>query len=151
METRFIADAMLGKLSKWLRILGYDTVYQSSCEQGTVRRSIEEGRILLSRRALILGHYPGAIRLSSYYVGEQLHELVKRRVIESSPSKWFRRCLICNVPLRKAVGEISMESVPDYVLLHKISEIHWCPSCRRIFWAGTHREKMLRQLEKWGF
>jgi uncharacterized protein len=151
METRFIVDAMLGRLSKWLRVMGYDTHYQMSYEEETIRRSIQEGRILLSRRTGISEEHPGAITVHSHHVGEQLQELVEKDVLTPRRTEWFRRCLVCNVPLRKAAGEISMESVPDYVLHHQIPDIRWCPACRRLFWAGTHRENMIRQLEKWGF
>jgi uncharacterized protein with PIN domain len=150
METRFTADAMLGKLSKWLRIMGYDAHHQMSYEQATIQRSIQEGRVFLSRRARISEEHPDAIWLRSDHVGEQLRELVGRDVLRPYRADWFRRCLVCNVPLRKAPGEISMESVPDYILHHKNSDIRWCPACRRLFWAGTHRENMIRQLEKWG-
>jgi uncharacterized protein with PIN domain len=151
METRFIADAMLGRLSTWLRVMGYDARYQMSYEEETIRSSVQEGRIFLSRRAQISKEHPGAIWMHSHHVGEQLRELVERGVLRPRRTEWFRRCLVCNVPLRKAAGEISMESVPDYVLHHQISDIRWCPACRRLFWAGTHRENMIRQLEKWGF
>ena len=151
METRFIADAMLGRLSTWLRVMGYDTHYQMSYEEESIRRSVQEGRILLSRRARISDKHPGAIWVHSHHVGEQIRELAQAGVLKPRRTEWFRRCLVCNVPLRKAAGEISMESVPDYVLHHQISDIHWCPACRRLFWAGTHKENMIRQLEIWGF
>lgn len=151
METKFVADVMLGRLSKWLRVMDYDTYYQRSLEEETLRRSIEEGRIFLSRRAQISKQVPGAIWILSNHVGEQLRELAQKGILWPHRSKWFRRCIVCNVPLRKAAGEISMESVPDYVLQHKILDISWCPVCHRLFWAGTHREKMTRQLEEWGF
>jgi uncharacterized protein with PIN domain len=151
METRFIADAMLGRLSKWLRVMGYDTDYQMFYEEESIRRSIQEGRVFLSRRARISEVHPGVIWVHSDAVGEQLRELVARDVLRPSRTEWFRRCLVCNVLLRKAAGEISMESVPDYVLHHQMSDIRWCPACHRLFWAGTHRENMILQLEKWGF
>jgi hypothetical protein len=142
---------MLGKLSKWLRIMGHDTYYQVSYEEEAIQKSIQEGRVFLSRRARISEEHTGALRVHSAHVGQQLRELVERDVLTLNRAEWFRICLVCNVPLRKAAGEISMESVPDYVLHHKSSDIRWCPACRRLFWAGTHRENMIRQLEKWGF
>lgn len=151
MEPRFVADAMLGRLSRWLRVLGYDTDYQRFYEEETIRRSIREGRIFLSRRARISEARPGALWVRSHQVGEQLRELAERDLLRSNRTEWFCRCILCNVPLRKAADDISMESVPDYVLQHQISDIRWCPGCRRLFWAGTHRENMIRQLERWGF
>lgn len=151
METRFTADAMLGRLSKWLRVMGYDTHHQMSHDEEAVLEAIQEGRVFLSCRAGISDEHPGIVRVLSHRVGEQLRELVERKVLSPRRTEWFQRCLICNVPLRKAAGEISMESVPDYVLHHESSDIRWCPACRRLFWAGTHKENMIRQLEKWGF
>ena len=151
MEKRFVADAMLGRLSKWLRVLGYDTDFQAFYEEETVRRSIREGRIFLSRRARISEEHLGAIWIRSHHVGEQLRELAEGGILTPNRTEWFCRCVLCNVLLRKAADDISMESVPDHVLHHQTWDISWCPVCRRLFWPGTHKENMIRQLEKWGF
>ncbi len=87
METRFIADAMLGRLSTWLRVMGYDTHYQMSYEEETIRRSVQEGRILLSRRARISDKHPGAIWVHSHHVGEQIRELARKRRSEAPPHR----------------------------------------------------------------
>ncbi len=150
-ETRFGADSMLGRLSKWLRVMGYDTHYQSFYDDEAVVRLTKEGRIFLSRRTSVLERYSGAIRIYSDHVGEQLRELVHSGILKPDHSRWFRRCLVCNAPLQDTPPLLSMESVPDYILQQGGANIRSCPACRRLFWAGTHRENMIRQLERWGF
>ncbi len=142
---------MLGKLSKWLRVMGYDTHYQSFYDEETLERLTREGRIFLSRRTGIPERYSGAVRIYSDHVAEQLHELVQCGILKPDHSRWFRRCLVCNVPLQDTSSPLSVESVPDYILQQGGSDIRSCPVCCRLFWAGTHRENMIRQLEKWGF
>jgi uncharacterized protein with PIN domain len=85
METRFIVDAMLGRLSTWLRVMGYDTHYQMSYEEETIRRSVQEGRILLSRRARISEEHPGAIWMHSHHVGER--GISGKRCSEAPPNR----------------------------------------------------------------
>ena len=131
--------------------MGYDTLYPVPYEGGTIRRSLREGRVFLSRRSLICDEHPGALWVKSHHVGGQLRELAEKGKLRPRRADWFRLCLLCNVPLRKATGDISMENVPDHVLHHKGSGIRWCPACHRLFWPGTHQENMIRQLEKWGF
>jgi uncharacterized protein with PIN domain len=151
METRFIADVMLGRLSKWLRVLGYDAYYQSHYKKGLLERFVAEGRRLLSRRAKLVEQYADAVWIQSDRVHEQLQELEAKIGLATDRSKWFSRCLLCNVPLQKASSEASLESVPDYILHQEIPAIHSCPVCGRLYWPGSHRRRMTLQLEEWGF
>ena len=141
---------MLGKLSKWLRVLGYDTHYQSCYNEGALKKLAEEGRKLLSRRMQIRKLYSNALWLHSDHVLEQLLQLKETGALITDRSKWFTRCLVCNVPLTDAPVEAYVESVPDYILHQRISNLRLCPVCHRFFWPGSHREKMIHQLEEWG-
>jgi uncharacterized protein with PIN domain len=148
---KFLADSMLGRLAKWLRIMGYDTHYQSFYAMGDFGPLVRDERILLSRHAKTTDQYPGSLMLSSDHVKKQLHEIRTWFQLEPDRCRWFTRCLICNVPLEKTqVGDIRL-NVPDYVLYEKPTQIRFCPSCGRHFWPGSHRERMIRQLENWGF
>ncbi len=151
METRFIADVMLGRLSKWLRVMGYDAYYQSHYKEGVLERFVGEGRRLLSRRAKLVEQYANAVWIKSDHVHEQLQELKAKMGLTTDRSKWFSRCLLCNVPLQKASSEASVESVPDYILHQEVPDIHSCPVCGRLYWPGSHRTRMTLQLKEWGF
>ncbi len=141
---------MLGKLAKWLRVLGYDTLYQPFYKEGIIAESVREGRKLLSRHKPTVARYTNSVLIHADHVKDQLCELLKGGTITSDRSEWFSRCLLCNIPLEDAKGADVRENVPEYVFYQSASEISFCPSCGRYFWPGSHRERMVRQLEEWG-
>lgn len=147
----FVADSMVGKLAKWLRVLGYDTHYQRSYGPGVIDRLVREKRYLVSRHKDTVDLYNRAVLLHSNRVGEQLDELRERIPFRSDRSQWFSRCLICNVPLKGVSEDEAQENVPEYTFFQNITRIRSCPSCGRYYWPGSHRIRMVRQLEKWGF
>ena len=148
---KFLADSMLGKLAKWLRIMGYDTHYQSFYKKEAIGPLVQDGRALLSRHKMTMARYPGALLILSDHVEGQLHEIRNGFQLEPDRLRWFTRCLICNVLLKKTQVEHLRLNVPDYVLYENLAQIRFCPSCGRHFWPGSHRERMIRQLENWGF
>jgi uncharacterized protein with PIN domain len=151
MTARFVADGMLGKLAKWLRILGYDTHYQPFYQGMVMGKYIEDGRLILSRRRSITEQYPGSFLITADKVKAQLDELQKSSYIKSDRSMWLTRCLICNVQLQKAIPESAQDKIPEYVF-HQIHEdVKICKSCGRFFWPGSHRDNIIHQLELWGF
>ena len=149
MEAKFVADSSLGKLAKWLRVMGYDTIYQSFYKEETIRELIQKGRTLLSRQQATVTQHPASLLIRSDHVEAQLHEMKHTGAITPDRSKWFTRCLICNVLLKEA--HATPQNVPEYVFHQSRLLIRFCPSCGRYFWPGTHRERMNRQLEEWGF
>jgi uncharacterized protein with PIN domain len=151
MDTRFLADVMLGRLSKWLRVMGYDAYYLSHYREGLLERLVGEGRRFLSRREKLVEQYPDAVWIQSDHVHEQLQELKDKAGLATDRSKWFTRCLLCNALLKKASPETSLESVPDYILHQEVPGIRSCPVCGRLYWPGSHRTRMALQLKKWGF
>jgi hypothetical protein len=150
-DPRFIADAMLGRLAKWLRVMGYDALYRQCRDPEGINQLVAEGRILLSRRRGILERHETAVLLTADRVGGQLLELKHRLHLSPDPVDWFTRCIRCNRPLEMVSRERAREGVPDYVFQQAGPDIRFCPSCERFFWPGSHRERMLRQLETWGF
>jgi uncharacterized protein with PIN domain len=150
MEDRFVAEPMLGKLAKWLRVMGYDAIYKCSYREEDLSRFMAEGRRLLSRRLKARAGIPGLILIRSEHVGEQLKELGNLGYLKLDRSRFFTRCLVCNVTLKEADPEVARASLPDYVFHENPSGILCCPGCGRFFWSGTHRGKMLSQLEEWG-
>ena len=151
METKLLADTMLGRLARWLRIMGYDIHFQSSYPEGAMHALIQEGRRPLSRGQGLQRLFPDVLIIHSNRVENQVHEAVQGLGLVPDRSRWFTRCLVCNVPLTEAGFEERLENVPDYVLYENPSGIRHCACCSRYFWPGTHREKMLRKLEEWGF
>ncbi|MCK5254763.1 MAG: hypothetical protein KAQ81_01980 [Deltaproteobacteria bacterium] len=149
---RFVADVMVGKLAKWLRVLGYDTHYQPNYSPEAIDAFVREGRILLTRhkrRAEKLGN--AAVSIRGNQVSEQLMELKRELQLEPARSTWFSRCLICNAILKLACEGVAGEKIPEYVLYQNRTNISFCPLCGRHFWPGSHRAKMEKQLKEWGF
>ena len=151
MEKRFVADTMLGRLAKWLRVLGYDTHYQSHYVPGIMDELLTEGAILLSRHRKKVRMYPRAVLLHGNTVGEQIRELREKMDLVPEPSGWFTRCLLCNTKLTVIQPDEIRENVPEYVFHQNISEIKCCPSCGRYYWPGSHKTNMETQLRNWGF
>jgi len=148
---RFVADSMLGRLAKWLRVLGYDTHYQHHYSPGHIARLIKDDRRLLSRHKKTANQYPDAILLHTDHVGAQITELKDEIDLTPDRSHWFSRCLICNALLKEAPPHHARENLPEYVFFQTMTAISFCRSCGRYYWPGTHRARMMKQLELWGF
>ncbi|NIR15454.1 MAG: hypothetical protein GWN86_16615, partial [Desulfobacterales bacterium] len=76
---------------------------------------VREGRKLLSRHRSTVTRYANSMLIRSDHVKDQLHEMKKSGAITSERSKWFSRCLLCNVPLQEAEGTHARDNVPEYV------------------------------------
>jgi len=148
-ETRFLADSMLGRLARWLRILGFDVAWQAHApDEALVRRALREGRVLLTRDRRL----PVEWRLHDVHLvraGETLGQL--REVVEAfrlaERARPFTRCSRCNVPLAEVPPEAVRARVPERVR-ERQREFRGCPECGRIYWAGTHAERMRHVLDR---
>jgi uncharacterized protein with PIN domain len=140
---------MLGRLSKWLRIMGVDCEYtREEDDEKIAERAIEEGRVLLSRDTGLLKRK----RLGEHLLVESDH--LERQLVQVlslyniDPLKnAFCRCVRCNHPLQTAKPEQAGDRVP-YFVRQTQDRLAYCSSCDRFFWGATHRDKMLRRLEQ---
>ncbi|HUH66476.1 MAG TPA: Mut7-C RNAse domain-containing protein [Syntrophales bacterium] len=146
---KFMADANLGKLVKWLRILGYDTVvYRGVPGRDFLRKGEREGRIILTRKKNMASRqFAGKlIVVASDRVQEQLAEVMDRLSISPDPDLIFKRCVKCNEVLETVErGEVE-GAVPAFVYDTQ-GFFHRCPVCKGIFWSGTHVENTLNFLK----
>lgn len=143
---RFITDATLGKLVKWLRILGYDTIsHTGDANRSFLRKAQEEGRIVLTRkRDLAKRDFSGRLLLiQNDHVQDQIRELMDELPLHPQAERLLTICLKCNEKLEEVLREEIAGMVPPYVF-ENCSQFHTCPSCRGIFWAGTHRDNIHR-------
>jgi uncharacterized protein len=144
---RFAADAMLGRLTHWLRILGIDVSYSPDLgDEGLVRLALDQGRTLLTRdRAL-----PVEWRIADFYLVEseaplaQLREVADRFDLRPL-ARPFSRCSRCNEPLVPAARDAVRERVPPRVA-ETAAQFARCPSCGRVYWDGSHVARMRRVL-----
>ncbi|WNG53991.1 twitching motility protein PilT [Archangium gephyra] len=154
-EPRFLLDVGLGRLAGLLRMLGFDTLWRNDyADDVLARQSREERRILLTRDIGVLkrsevvhGYFPRETDPS-----QQLVEVVRRFQL-TAHMRPFSRCIPCNGVLSGASPEEVRGRVPENVHA-TFTRFQQCPECKRVFWAGSHHDRMqviidkLRELEQ---
>lgn len=147
---KLLADAMLGALARWLRAVDLDVAYDPALDDpDLVEKAIAEERTILTRdrrlteRRLARNH----LLIRSDVVEEQVRQVLDELGIELEPDRFFRRCLRCNTPLTSIPAEEARARVAPYVARTQ-QEFRACPSCRRIYWRGTHVGRMARWLDR---
>ncbi|MDW7740623.1 MAG: Mut7-C RNAse domain-containing protein [Bacillota bacterium] len=141
---RFILDTHLGKLASYLRMLGFDVLYQNDyADEVLAHISADERRILLTRDR-------GLLKRSKVTHGylvradnprDQLLEVLRRFDLFNSVYP-FQRCMRCNELLEQASLEDVKESVPPGIQ-NKTDQYRRCPGCGRVYWKGSHYDKMV--------
>lgn len=144
---RFAVDRMLGKLARWLRVLGYDTFYDSDLPfEELVERSRGEGRVLITRNSKVK-ESPGVkefLLLRSERFDEQLRTLAETFLLDLESYR-FSRCTKCNTK----VVTVDREKVRDLVPPKSYAgymQFYQCPSCQKVYWDGTHVQNTLKRL-----
>lgn len=138
---------MLGTLAKWLRILGYDTVFDPALDDHQlVRLARAEGRILLTRdRELARRRGLSVVLIASEQLDGQIGQVLADLAL--APRRSMSRCPICNDLLEPISLDAARSRVPAYVArTHRT--FHTCPSCRRVYWRGTHWQQMDQRLAR---
>ena len=149
-ELKFAADRMLGRLVKWLRVIGQDVIYGPHLTgYGLIRAARRENRLILTRnRELKQKQPPKFIFIESDRYAEQLLQVIDHCQLRPL-KKCFTRCLVCNVLLQAKAKDSVKEIVPPYVFSTQ-EKFSWCPKCRRVYWPATHHQKILEQLANLG-
>lgn len=149
---RFFADAMLGKLARWLRMMGYDTAYQSDIPDSELtQRVVQEHRWLLTRdgyltqRKVLRGRHT---LIHSDVLLDQLRQLqaevgLHLEAEDGTPS----RCAVCNVALNRVTSEEVAPFVPG-VISDTYDHFTRCPQCAKIYWPGSHWFHIQEQLAR---
>jgi uncharacterized protein with PIN domain len=147
----FIADAPLGRLVTWLRLLGHDTVYAPELEPVPLcRRALAEGRIVLTRNTRLASHPPPprCVLVTDDEFRAQLRQVIDACHLTAAPA-FLRRCARCNTPLDALPRDAARARVPPYVWATQPCFAH-CPSCDRVYWPATHVERMRREIVSLG-
>jgi uncharacterized protein with PIN domain len=149
---KFIVDRNVGKLARFLRLMGYDTrFFDGGDDSELVAIAKAEGRVILSRdtqimkRRLITSGRIRAVLIQSDQPGEQIRQVIDTLNLDSR-FRPFSLCLECNQPLVERAKEEVKELVPPYVFKTQ-EQFMQCPSCRRVYWRGTHWRAMTKKLE----
>lgn len=146
-----LCDEMLGKLARWLRILGVDTAYLHDVSDDQILAvATAEGRMVLSRDAALIaramrsgaGH-----RVVSLDPEEQLREVVAALHIPLDGARMLSRCTLCNAVLAPLSAQDAAARVPEGVRV--ATETFWrCPGCDKVYWRGTHVVDMEQRLQR---
>ncbi len=149
MTYKFIADVMLGRLAKWIRILGFDTLYRPDfTDNEIIFIAANQKRIVLTCDRDLqksLGENK-SILIKSCYIYEQILQVIKELRLTIDKDLLFSRCNICNSEIKEVSKEAAVEKVPPYIF-DKYSTFRYCSGCQKYYWKGTHQEKILKKIE----
>ena len=146
---RLIADCMLGKLAKWLRMLGYDTKYIPDVDDDELTRvAVKEDRILLTRDLKLSERR--MLRTRCVFVDwgstrEQVKQVVQALGLTIDRDALFTRCAVCNHELTRLDKDEVRGRVPPYVYSTQ-QDYGYCPQCDKIYWKGTHVQHVVQDV-----
>ncbi len=150
---KFIVDHNVGKLARWLRMMGFDSVFFTGEDDSLiVKQALAENRILLTRdtgimlRRMVTSGRVKAVLFQSEAPEEQMRRLTELLDIRVG-AKPFTICLEDNTPIIPTTPEQVKDRVPPYVFKNQTQYME-CPLCNRVYWRGTHWLAMLHKLEK---
>lgn len=148
-EPSFLADWMLGKLARGLRILGYDAAYARVDDAELVAMAAAEGRILLTRDRRLVERRECAsyLLIESDDPREQLRRVLEELEVDPASRPALTRCLECNEALVEMSRNAACGKVPLFVHENH-RRFAWCRDCGRIYWRGTHVDDMLQQIDR---
>jgi uncharacterized protein with PIN domain len=148
----FIVDGMLGKLARWLRMMGHDAKYSTTLQDAELLALAKQEKRVLLTRDLALYQQAAAKGIDAYYVegnteAERLSEISARFSVPLKIDLEESRCPKCNTKLATAPKEEITEKVQKNTLLH-YSEFWRCPNCGAVYWQGAHWTKIRATLEE---
>lgn len=136
---KFLLTKELGRLAKWLRILGFDAVYfKQDNLSSLIIQALRDNRIILTRNHRLpkLRGFKIVV-IKAEKIKEQLSEVLKVLEIKADSDRMFSRCIICNEELIDIEKEKVKDKVPEYVFKTQ-EDFVTCPKCKHIYWKGTH-------------
>jgi uncharacterized protein with PIN domain len=141
-----LVDAMLGRLARWLRLLGYDAAYwRDGSDEALIAAAKAGDRLILTRDHALAGRRGvRALLITSEALDEQIAEA---RAALKVPPAIFSRCSQCNGVLVDLPHAAAHDLVPPYVWQTQ-TQFRRCPDCGRIYWKGTHWPALHERLEQ---
>lgn len=148
-KPKFVADVHLGRLARYLRMMGLNVKYENNFDDyEIVELSVKERRAILTKDRGILkrnevthGYFIRAIKIE-----DQIKEVLNRFHLQKEIKK-FSRCIECNEILKPVRKEKIISQLPPKVIQSQ-EDFQFCPSCKKVFWKGTHYQRMLSIINK---
>lgn len=147
-EIRFIADRMLGRLARMLRLLGYDTEYSPQMTTAQLQAVARRGERVVLTRGHAEKRFPllrNVFTVQSENAPEQLREVVGRFKLDPRAGLWTR-CTLCNGTIENVEKTAVAGLVPPKVF-DVYEGFYRCVGCQHIYWQGSHVERILKNLE----
>jgi len=152
-DAKFVIDTNVGRLARWLRMMGYDALLFHELDDGLmVKLALAQGRTIVTKdtefmkRRSITSHKVRAVLVSGDDPELQMLKVIAELQLDTRFNP-FTRCLECNAPLQARDRDGIKEEVPPRVY-EKQYQYMECPVCRRLYWQGTHWENMCRKLQE---
>jgi hypothetical protein len=139
----FLCDRNLGKLARWLRLMGFDTISLRTDDEEAMRRAAEQGRVVLTRKTSAKG--AGLVFIGHDRLADQVRRLAGLYDLAQGAEP-FTRCCLCNEVLTDMEREDARGKVPEYVYATRES-FSLCPGCGRIYWRGTHHDRASARMQ----
>ena len=145
----FAAEKTLGRLTKWLRLLGFDTHYESDLRGKKFIDTLENDRILLTRTRRLRNQFRSykMIFIESDHLERQLQQIFRELGLRANQTRPFSRCLQCNVPIVAVSKNDLWGRIPDFIF-ETHDYFNQCPQCKRVFWRGSHTRKSLAKIRQ---
>ncbi len=144
-EPSFLLDGMLGSLARWLRIMGYDSVYLKDEKDGELLAALGDRCLLTRDRQLAQRAGARGFYLESDDLDAQLSAVVKRFELRFDLER--TRCTSCNGPLQKVDKELVRDRVAEGTW-SGLQEFRMCRDCGKVYWQGAHWKNIRGRLEK---
>jgi uncharacterized protein with PIN domain/sulfur carrier protein ThiS len=145
----FVLDTHLGKLARYLRVMGFDTAYRNDFDDAELAEiSHAQDRILLTRdrRLLMRNLVQHGYCVRHLEPRQQVLEVIRRFKLKDDVIP-FLRCPHCNTPLEPVSKAAVLDRLEPLTKKH-FEEFHICPNCRQIYWKGSHYERMLAFIDE---
>ena len=145
---RFLCDAMLGSLARWLRFFGFDTVFLEPGPEDRVlaEQANAEDRWLLTRDRELASVGPRTMLVRSEGLEDQLLEIFGRPDLRPEARLGNARCSECNSEIEDVSRDEVAKIVPPHVLA-TAPRFRRCTGCLRVYWPGSHGEKILERMK----
>ena len=149
MSVTFAVENTLGKLAKWLRILGFDTLFDHGICGREFFRSASSDRVLLTRTRNVEKQFRSErlLLIRSNEPRQQLLEVIRSLDIRPDDVLPFTRCVACNQRIISVEKSRVRDTVPDFVYENH-DRFRQCPRCHKVFWAGSHASRVMQRIRQ---
>lgn len=149
---RFVAESTLGRLCKWLRMAGFDTLYDRRVpeEARLLTVALHQDRMVLTRTRRIFSRLTSqhAVFIKYNNPREQIRQVIDTLGVQPEDLHPLTRCLACNAALVPCARESVQGRVPEYIGQTQ-QTYRICPECNRLYWPGSHARRCLEMIEGW--